>query len=104
MNARLSWAIHKMRFTLPKTHWRSRHAGALSNIRCRTGQKPKRGSAAGEMGQGQAGKESALKETRPRIQSAPLSLIHPQTENRYRQPAVTPSHPSDSSQHNSTKG
>ena len=56
------------------------------------------------MGQGQAGKESALKETRPRIQSAPLSLIHPQTENRYRQPAVTPSHLSDSSQHNSTKG
>jgi hypothetical protein len=42
MNARLAWAIHKMRFTLPKTHWRSRHPATLSNIRCRTGQKPKR--------------------------------------------------------------
>ena len=42
MNARLSRASHKMCFTLPKTQWRSRHAGALSNIRCRNGQKPKR--------------------------------------------------------------
>jgi hypothetical protein len=30
----------------------------------------------GEMGQGQAGKESGLKETKSCIQSAPLSLIH----------------------------
>jgi hypothetical protein len=30
------------------------------------------------MGQGEARKESGLKETRPRIQSASLSLIHPQ--------------------------
>jgi CspA family cold shock protein len=30
------------------------------------------------MGQGEARKESGLKETEPRIQSAPLSLIHTQ--------------------------
>jgi hypothetical protein len=37
-----------------------------------------RGGSAGKMGQGQAREESGLKETKPRIQSAPLSLIHPQ--------------------------
>jgi hypothetical protein len=43
MNGRLLRAIHKVHFTLPKRHWRSRHAGALSKIRCRRGEKQAEG-------------------------------------------------------------
>jgi cold shock protein len=56
------------------------------------------------MGQGQAREESGLKETKPRIQSAPLSLIHPQLKVGTANQRSPPSHPSDSYQHNSIKG
>jgi hypothetical protein len=52
----------------------------------RLGPAQDRGSTACAVGEGQSRKESGLKETRPRIQSAPLSLIHLQlkigTENQ----------------------